>query len=97
VATLRDRAPETWATWLGEEPADIDRLKVLLAPHPAEEMTMWPVDKRDCRLFQGSGLPCRICGALGVCEQHAAWPEGFLQVRDDEPAARVPARPHKTR
>ena len=32
--------------WLGEEPADTQRLKALLAPYPAEGLTVWPVDKR---------------------------------------------------
>jgi putative SOS response-associated peptidase YedK len=38
--------PEAWPTWLGEEPADARRLKVLLAPYPAEEMICWPVSVR---------------------------------------------------
>jgi putative SOS response-associated peptidase YedK len=38
--------PEAWSVWLGEEPADAERLKALLAPYPAGEMTMWPVDRR---------------------------------------------------
>src|SRR5690348_2455654 len=36
-------SPDVWPVWLGEEPADPARLKVLLAPYPAEEMTCWPV------------------------------------------------------
>ena len=28
---------ETWPAWLGEEPADADQLKALLAPYPAEK------------------------------------------------------------
>jgi putative SOS response-associated peptidase YedK len=38
--------PETWPIWLGEEPAETDQLKALLAPYPAEGMTMWPVSTR---------------------------------------------------
>jgi hypothetical protein len=37
---------ETWATWLGEEPADPRQLKALLAPYPSEGMTCWPVSPR---------------------------------------------------
>jgi len=37
---------EAWPVWLGEEPADTERLKALLAPYPAEGMTTWQVDKR---------------------------------------------------
>jgi putative SOS response-associated peptidase YedK len=32
--------------WLGELPADLDRLKGLLAPYPANDMVVWPVDRR---------------------------------------------------
>jgi putative SOS response-associated peptidase YedK len=51
VAELHDRMPvilppEAWPVWLGEEAADTERLKSLLAPYPAEGLTMWPVDKR---------------------------------------------------
>jgi putative SOS response-associated peptidase YedK len=51
VAELHDRMPvilppEAWPMWLGEEPADTQRLKALLAPYPAEGLTVWPVDKR---------------------------------------------------
>ena len=35
--------PQVWPEWLGEEPADLPRLKALLAPYPAEEMACWPV------------------------------------------------------
>ena len=38
--------PDVWPEWLGEEPADPARLKALLAPYPAEEMTCWPVSTR---------------------------------------------------
>src|ERR1700748_1144907 len=39
-------SPDVWAAWLGEKPADPTRLKVLLAPYPAGEMTCWPVSTR---------------------------------------------------
>jgi putative SOS response-associated peptidase YedK len=50
-AEIHDRMPvilppEAWPVWLGEEPADSERLKALLTPYPAEGMTAWPVDKR---------------------------------------------------
>ena len=38
--------PDTWSKWLGEEPVEEATLKGLLAPYPAERMTLWPVDKR---------------------------------------------------
>jgi putative SOS response-associated peptidase YedK len=38
--------PDVWPVWLGEEPADPPRLRDLLAPYPAEEMTCWPVSTR---------------------------------------------------
>jgi putative SOS response-associated peptidase YedK len=38
--------PQAWPEWLGEEPADLPRIKVLLASYPAEEMTCWPVSTR---------------------------------------------------
>jgi len=38
--------PEMWPAWLGEKPADAPRLKAMLAPYPAEEMTRWPVSAR---------------------------------------------------
>lgn len=51
VAELHNRMPvmlppSVWPEWLGEAPADVNRLKALLAPYPADDMTMWPVDKR---------------------------------------------------
>jgi len=39
-------APENWPAWLGETPADPEHLKSLLVPYPAEDMVIWPVDKR---------------------------------------------------
>jgi putative SOS response-associated peptidase YedK len=37
--------PDTWSTWLGEEPAEVDQLKSLLVPY-AGEMVAWPVSQR---------------------------------------------------
>jgi putative SOS response-associated peptidase YedK len=50
-AELHNRMPvilglQVWPQWLGEEPADPARLKAVLAPYPAEEMTCWPVSTR---------------------------------------------------
>lgn len=49
-ADLHSRMPvilpsETWSTWLGEEPAEVDQLKSLLVPY-AGEMVAWPVSQR---------------------------------------------------
>ena len=38
--------PETWPAWLGEEPADLEELKSLLAPYPSDGMICWPVSAR---------------------------------------------------
>ena len=51
LAPVHDRmpvilGPENWALWLGEIPTDPDRLKALLVPHPADDMVIWPVDRR---------------------------------------------------
>jgi len=52
VADLHDRMPvilppSVWPAWLGEESVDRpETLKTLLAPYPAGDMAMWPVDKR---------------------------------------------------
>ena len=35
--------PKAWTVWLGEEPAEPERLKATLAPYPADDMTCWPV------------------------------------------------------
>jgi putative SOS response-associated peptidase YedK len=35
--------PEDCRQWLGEEPADVQQLKAMLAPYPSDEMTCWPV------------------------------------------------------
>jgi hypothetical protein len=50
-AELHDRvpvvsAPETWAVWLGEEPADPRQLKGLLGPYPSDRMICSPVSMR---------------------------------------------------
>ena len=39
-------APAAWPVWLGEEQVEPPQLHALLAPYPADGMTMWPVDKR---------------------------------------------------
>jgi putative SOS response-associated peptidase YedK len=51
LAEVHDRmpvilAPENWPAWLGEAPADLEKLKALLAPYPAGDMVVWPVDRR---------------------------------------------------
>ena len=51
LAELHDRmpvilAPETWPLWLGERSADPGQLKSLLKPYPADDMVVWPVDRR---------------------------------------------------
>ena len=50
-AELHDRMPvvlkpDAWPVWLGEQPADVQQLKSLPAPYPADEMTCWPVSPR---------------------------------------------------
>jgi putative SOS response-associated peptidase YedK len=50
-AQLHDRMPvilpaEVWPLWLGEEEADIDHLRALLAACPAAWLAIWPVDNR---------------------------------------------------
>jgi len=50
-AELHNRMPvvlgrEAWATWLGEQPADPNKLRALLAPFPSAAMTCWPVSAR---------------------------------------------------
>ena len=39
-------APQNWPAWLGESAADPEELKSLLASYSAEDMVIWPVDKR---------------------------------------------------
>ena len=51
VAELHDRMPvilaaENWGAWLGERAADLEELKSLLRPYPADDMVIWPVDRR---------------------------------------------------
>jgi putative SOS response-associated peptidase YedK len=51
LAPLHDRmpvilAPENWPLWLGEAPADPERLKALLVAYPPHDLMMWPVDRR---------------------------------------------------
>jgi putative SOS response-associated peptidase YedK len=51
LAPVHDRMPvilgaENWPLWLGEAFADLARLKALLVPYPANEMIIWPVDRR---------------------------------------------------
>jgi putative SOS response-associated peptidase YedK len=51
LAPVHDRmpvilAPENWPAWLGESAADPEELKSLLVPYPAEDMVIWPIDKR---------------------------------------------------
>jgi putative SOS response-associated peptidase YedK len=38
--------PDVWPLWLGEQPADLPRLKALLAPYPSDEMSCWPLSTR---------------------------------------------------
>ena len=51
IEPLHDRMPvilheDDWPKWLGEEPATDADPKALLRPYPAEDMELWPVDKR---------------------------------------------------
>jgi putative SOS response-associated peptidase YedK len=51
LAPIHDRmpvilAPESWPAWLGESTTDPHELKSLLVPYPADDMVIWPVDKR---------------------------------------------------
>jgi putative SOS response-associated peptidase YedK len=51
LAQIHDRmpvivAPDDWAKWLGEEPANAEELKALLRPYPADRLLMWPVDRK---------------------------------------------------
>jgi len=38
--------PDVWPLWHGEQPADLPRLKALLAPYPSDEMSCWPLSTR---------------------------------------------------
>jgi putative SOS response-associated peptidase YedK len=51
LADVHDRMPvilasENWPAWLGERQTGPAELKSLLRPYPAEDMIIWPVDKR---------------------------------------------------
>jgi putative SOS response-associated peptidase YedK len=51
LAPVYDRMPVilaqvNWPAWLGERAADLEELKSMLVPYPAEDMVIWPVDKR---------------------------------------------------
>ena len=38
--------PEAWPVWLGEEPAELAKVKAMLVPYPSDEMIAWPVSQR---------------------------------------------------
>jgi putative SOS response-associated peptidase YedK len=38
--------PDAWPAWLGEQAADVPKLKALLAPYPSDDMICWPVSAR---------------------------------------------------
>jgi putative SOS response-associated peptidase YedK len=38
--------PPDYASWLGEEPADLERLRSIMTPYPAERMKAWCVSPR---------------------------------------------------
>jgi len=51
LAPIHDRmpvilAPDNWPVWLGEAPADPGQLNAMLVPYPADDMIIWPVDRR---------------------------------------------------
>jgi putative SOS response-associated peptidase YedK len=51
LADLHDRmpvilAPDNWPAWLGETPSDPEYPKSLLVSYPADDMVIWPVDRR---------------------------------------------------
>jgi putative SOS response-associated peptidase YedK len=51
IEPLHDRMPvilheSDWPSWLGETTTSGADLKELLAPYPADQMELWPVDKR---------------------------------------------------
>ena len=39
-------APAAWPVWLGEEPAELAKVKAMLVPYPSDEMIAWPVSQR---------------------------------------------------
>ena len=48
---IHDRMPvilprEAWSLWLSEAAGEQEQLKAVLRPHPAEDMTCWPVSTR---------------------------------------------------
>jgi putative SOS response-associated peptidase YedK len=51
LAPVHDRmpvilGPQSWPLWLGEAAAEPAQLKALLVPYAADEMAVWPVDRR---------------------------------------------------
>jgi putative SOS response-associated peptidase YedK len=48
VILLRD----SWAAWLGEEPAEPEDLLGLLIPYPSAELAAWPVPRRVGRVAE---------------------------------------------
>jgi putative SOS response-associated peptidase YedK len=36
----------TWPLWLGEDAAQLEELKAMLRPYPADDMKLWPVSAR---------------------------------------------------
>jgi putative SOS response-associated peptidase YedK len=80
LAPLHDRMPvilarENWPAWLGEAPADPERLKALLAPYPAGDMVIWPVDRRvgnvnnkDPSLIEPAAVPAAAGAGGGLCQ-----------------------------
>ena len=38
--------PDAWPLWLGEQPAELAKVKALLVPYPSAEMVAWPVSAR---------------------------------------------------
>jgi putative SOS response-associated peptidase YedK len=57
LRALHDRMPvilprDTWAAWLGEEPAWPQDLLALLIPYPSSELAAWPVPRRVGRVAE---------------------------------------------
>ena len=51
IGPIHDRMPVIlaegdWPAWLGEVPTTEERLRGLLRPYPADQMELWPVNKR---------------------------------------------------
>lgn len=51
LAPLHSRMPvilgkTNHAKWLGQEPATVDELKVMLRAHPEDRTKLWPVDEQ---------------------------------------------------